>query len=152
MKAIAIVTKLDSEGKQGGVSEPGWAGPWSARSSPQSSFQKKVVHEGDGALFLSKSSTSRRLAEAQAGLFQVEMFVQVPAAGGFGCYLKSGDKPWASDGPIWGAGDGKFGVLGDDEKRTRTSSLLASYPAHGRPSSRPSLPSSSSKMSWSVAR
>jgi hypothetical protein len=44
------------------------------------------------------------------------MFVQVPAGGGFVCYLKNGSKPWTSDGPVWSAGDGKFWVLGDDDK------------------------------------
>jgi hypothetical protein len=107
---------LDSEGKQGGVGEPGWAGPWSTPSSPQFSFQSKVVYEGDGALYLSQGGGHRQLAAAQAGRFQVEMFVQVPAGGGFLCYLKNGGKPWTADGPVWNAGDGKFGVLGDDEK------------------------------------
>jgi serine/threonine protein kinase len=107
---------LDSEGKQGGVGEPGWAGPWSTPSSPRFSFQRKVAHEGDGALFLSKGSADRRLAEAQGGQFQVEMFVQVPAGGGFICYLKNGGKPWAGDGPVWNVSDGKFGVLNDDDK------------------------------------
>jgi serine/threonine protein kinase len=111
---------LDSEGKKGGAGEPGWAGPWSTPSSPQVSFQKKVVHEGDGALYLSKGSTDRRLAEALGGQFQVEMFVQVPAGGGFLCYLKNGAAPWAGDGPVWNVGDGKFGVLGDDEKLRAT--------------------------------
>jgi hypothetical protein len=108
---------LDSKGKQGGAGEPGWAGPWSTPSSPQFSFQKKVTHEGDGALYMSKASTDRRLAEALGGQFRVELFVQVPAGGGFVCYLKNGSKPWTSDGPVWSAGDGKFWVLGDDKFR-----------------------------------
>ena len=107
---------LDSAGKQGGVGEPGWARPWSTRSSPRFSFQKKVVYEGDGALHMSKGSADRKLVEALGGRFQVEMRVQVPAGGGFICYWKNGSRPWASDGPVWSAGDGKFGVLGDDDK------------------------------------
>jgi hypothetical protein len=101
---------LDSEGKQGGAGEPGWAGPWSTPSSPRFSFQKKVVHEGDGALYMSKGGADRRLAEAQRGSFLAEMFVQVPERGGFLCYLNNAGVPFR-DGPVWTVKDGKFLVL-----------------------------------------
>jgi uncharacterized protein involved in high-affinity Fe2+ transport len=101
---------LDSEGKQGGAGEPGWAGPWSRPSSPKFSFQKKVVHEGDGALYMSKEGADRRLAEVQRGSFGVEMFVQVPERGGFLCYLNNAGLPFR-DGPVWTVKDGKFLVL-----------------------------------------
>src|SRR6202011_2622687 len=90
---------LDSEGKQGGVGEPGWAGPWSTPSSPKFSFQQKVVHEGDGALYMSEEGADRRLAEAQRGSFGVEMFVQAPEGGGFLCYLNNAGLPF-HDGPV----------------------------------------------------
>jgi hypothetical protein len=101
---------LNSEGRQGGAGEPGWAGPWSTPSSPRFTFQTKVVHEGDGALYLSQAGADRRLAEAQRGVFQVEMFVQVPAGGGFACYLKNGDGPFR-DGPVWSVNDQQFRVM-----------------------------------------
>jgi hypothetical protein len=76
-----------------------------------------VVHEGDGALYLSKGGGDRRLAEAQRGEFQVEMFVQVPEGGGSGCYLKNGTGAFR-DGPVWAARDGKFWVMdGNDNWR-----------------------------------
>jgi len=100
---------LDSEGTQGGTGEPGWAEPWSSLSSSRFSFQKKVVQEGDGALFMSKGA-DRRLAEAQQGEFQVEMFIQVPAEGGMACYLKNGSGPFR-DGPVWNVGNGSFRVM-----------------------------------------
>src|SRR5262249_43127379 len=43
--------------------------------------------------------------------------------GGFICYLKNGAAPWAGDGPVWNVGDGKFGVLGDDDKWRATGFL-----------------------------
>jgi serine/threonine protein kinase len=101
---------LESEGKQGGAGEPGWAGPWSTPSSPKFAFQKKVVHEGDGALYMSQEGADRRLAEAQRGSFGVEMFVQVPERGGFLCYLNNAGVPFR-DGPVWTVKDGKFLVL-----------------------------------------
>jgi hypothetical protein len=101
---------LDGEGKQGGAGEAGWAGPWSTPSSPQFSFQKKVIHEGDGALYMSKTGADRRLAEARRGLFRVEMFVQVPERGGLVCYLKNSDGAFR-DGPVWAVKDDQFRVM-----------------------------------------
>jgi hypothetical protein len=101
---------LGSEGKQGGSGEVGWAGPWSTPSSPRFSFQKKVVYEGDGALYLSNGGGDRRLAEAQTEKFQVEMFVQAPDGGGVLCYLNKDGKPFR-DGPVWAVKDGRFRVL-----------------------------------------
>ena len=101
---------LDCEGKQGGAGEPGWAGPWSTLSAPGFSFQKKVIHEGDGALYMCKEGADRQLAEAQRGQFQVEMFIQVPERGGTGCYLKNGSGAFR-DGPVWSVGTGSFRVM-----------------------------------------
>ena len=101
---------LDSEAMAGGDREPGWAGPWSTLSSPRFSFQKKLVYEGDGALFICKEGADRQLAEAQRGQFQVEMFIQVPDRGGTGCYLKNGSGAFR-DGPVWSVGKGSFRVM-----------------------------------------
>ena len=44
---------LDIPNREGGIGEPGWAGPWLAH--PRATFQSKVVFEGDGALYLEGS-------------------------------------------------------------------------------------------------
>jgi eukaryotic-like serine/threonine-protein kinase len=107
---------LDSDGKQGGIGEPGWAGPWTALSSSRFSFQKKVVYEGDGALYMSNEGADRRLAEAQRGQFQVEMLVQVPEGGKLVCYLKKESDP-LRDGPVWEVSGAKFYVMDGENKR-----------------------------------
>jgi hypothetical protein len=104
---------LDTNNRVGGIGEPGWAGPW-APVHPAATFQKKVVFEGDGALYLTGEDNvgpgySRRLAEPQRGVFQVELYVQVPAGARFSVYLKNGEMAF-HEGPVWNVGDGKFQV------------------------------------------
>src|SRR5260370_37371232 len=41
---------LDVPNREGGLGEPGWKGPWSANADAV--YQRKVVFEGDGALYL----------------------------------------------------------------------------------------------------
>jgi hypothetical protein len=104
---------LSTNNRVGGIGEPGWAGPWKP-VDPAVTFQKKVVFEGDGALYLTGVDNvgpglSRQLAEAQRGVFQVELRVQVPDGARFTVYLKNGDQG-SHDGPCWNVGDGKFQV------------------------------------------
>jgi hypothetical protein len=105
---------LDASNKQGGTGEPGWDGLWAAH--PSATFQRKVVFEGDGALYLKGSPNvgpnyGRRLAEAQTGRFQVEYRVQVPA--GSVCSLqfwKDRHSIPEEAGPVCGVHQGRFYV------------------------------------------
>jgi hypothetical protein len=106
---------LDASNRTGGEGEPGWAGPWLAH--PKATFQSKVVFEGDGALYLQGSPNfgpnyGRQLARAQAGKFQVEHRVQVPAGSNFGAYVWQQPRGADFSGPNWGVRDGWFGVYG----------------------------------------
>lgn len=102
---------LNTSGKIGGLGEPGWAGPWTP-AHPAITFQKKVVFEGDGACHVTGVDNvgpgfSRRLAEPQRGVFQVELHMQVPEGGRVVVYLKNENHY----GPNWQVQDGKFQVL-----------------------------------------
>jgi hypothetical protein len=104
---------LGTGNRVGGLGEPGWAGPWSP-VDPAVTFQKEVVFEGDGALYLTGEDNvgpgfSRQLAEPQRGVFDVEMHVQVPVGARFTVYLKNGNQAF-HDGPVWSVTDGKFQV------------------------------------------
>jgi hypothetical protein len=98
--------------KQGGASEPGWENPWPA--SPKATFQDKVVHEGDGALFLSATvNYGRRLKQSLKGKFEVEQFVRIPDDGGLTAYVWR--KPQET-GPMWRIAEGKIKALAGDQK------------------------------------
>jgi hypothetical protein len=104
---------LGSNNRVGGLGEPGWAGPWSP-AGPAVTFQKEVVFEGDGALYLTGEDNIgpgfwRQLAEPQRAVFDVEMHVQVPVGARFTVYLKNGNQP-SHEGPVWFVTDGKFQV------------------------------------------
>jgi serine/threonine protein kinase len=107
---------LDTPNRDGGDGEPGWKGPWLAH--PDAVFQSKVVFEGDGALRIFGRPNFgpnylRQLAQAQAGKFQVEFYLQLEAGGSIGGYLWQ-DRHGGADrsGPTWGAGGGRFSVWG----------------------------------------
>lgn len=103
---------LGAKGKPGGEGEPGWAGPWPAADGVI--YQKDVVFEGDGAMFMSGTAgTTRRLKVAHDDVFQVEQHVQVPADGNFTGYIK---KSQDVTGPMWKVQEGKFLILDGDEK------------------------------------
>ncbi len=105
---------LEARGKQGGAGEPGWAGPWEP-ASPQAVFQKKVVFEGDGALYLTNTGVTRRLSEPQQGRFLVEQYVQIPKDGGVQSYI-SNPGGFRSDGAVWTVFKGKFLAFDGDGK------------------------------------
>jgi hypothetical protein len=105
---------LNTRGKKGGTGEPGWAAPWGPLS-PDVHFQKAVVFEGDGALFLTRTGLTRHLKKPQTGVFWVEQHVQVPPDGGVQCYVRNGEGP-QRDGPIWKVADGKFSAFATEGK------------------------------------
>ena len=85
--------------REGGVGEPGWAGPWAAH--PDAVFQSKVVFEGDGALHLKGRPNfgpnyGRQLAQPQTGRFQLEYRLQMPA--GSNCGFGIGQDPSTKGG------------------------------------------------------
>jgi WD40 repeat protein len=105
---------LGTSGKSGGAGERGWAGPW-LPAHPAITYQKQVVFEGDGALHLTGVDNvgpgfSRKLAEPQQGVFQVEMHVQVPAGGIVTAYLNHGNQP-GRHGPVWQVQGGQFQLV-----------------------------------------
>ena len=96
-----------------GQGEPGWAEPWSA--SPQVTFQKEVVHEGDGAAYLIGTvNFGRQLLAPQTGVFRVEQYVRVPTGGGLAAYIWR-ERNGSTTGPMWRVRDGKFGVMNGNE-------------------------------------
>jgi hypothetical protein len=103
---------LGVSNRAGGRGEPGWAEAWPP--SPNATFVKDVVYEGDGALHLRGTvNYGRRLQQPLPSLFRVEQYIRVPAGGGVACYIwrvRDGD----TTGPMWYAKDGKFRVLDGD--------------------------------------
>jgi tetratricopeptide (TPR) repeat protein len=103
--------RLSASNRTGGQGEPGWAGPWPAE--PSARFQRDVVFEGDGALYLTGTvNYFRRLAEPQTGRFSVEQMVRLPEGGDVKCYLwkKEGAAEQVT-GPMWAASRGEFAVM-----------------------------------------
>jgi hypothetical protein len=105
-EAYTVIAQAAFNGGQGGAKEAGWAGPW-APASPQASFQKKVVFEGDAALHLTNTGVTRHLSKPLQGQFIVEQHVRVPTGGGVIAYVRNGEEA-RRDGPIWRVADGKF--------------------------------------------
>jgi hypothetical protein len=103
---------LGKRNRQGGKGEPGWATLWPA--TEKAIFQKEVVFEGDGALYLvGTTGYARRLKKAQDSALQVEQHVQIPADGDLTVYLR---KTAGDAGPMWKVSEGKFRVLEGDER------------------------------------
>jgi hypothetical protein len=104
----------------GGDSEPGWTGPWP--KDPAATFQSKIVHEGDGALYLTGAANvgpnyRRQLAQVQTGAFEVEHQVLVPVGSSLAGYVwRDLDGGAEKSGPNWGVRDGKFYVCDGDGK------------------------------------
>ena len=104
---------LEVNNREGGIGEPGWAGPWPKH--PAATFQKKVVFEGDGALYLTGAPNigpnyARYLTAPQTESFQLDYHVQVPAGSSLATYLQGDPKPGHNTGPNWGIGQGRFSV------------------------------------------
>lgn len=100
---------LDMPNREGGIGEPGWAGPWPAHQDAV--FQSKVVREGDGALYLKGRPNvgpnyARQFAKPQTGRFQVEYHVQVPTGSSFAGYVWQHPRGADFSGPNWGVRDG----------------------------------------------
>jgi hypothetical protein len=106
--------KLGARGEPGGLGEPGWEGPW--MTSPNATYQRDVVFEGDGALQLTGPSgdATRYLDRPQKGAIQIEQMVRVPKGSQVLCHVLGtgrGPNPAEHTGPMWQAGEGKFLVL-----------------------------------------
>jgi len=104
---------LDKTNVLGGDGEPGWASPWFP--SPNATFQKDVVFEGDGALHLTGTvNYGRRLQAPQTGVVRVEQYIRVPKGGDICGYVFKGGEITNNTGPQWTAGNGKFRVMNGD--------------------------------------
>ena len=104
---------LDKTNVMGGGGEPGWASPWFP--SPNATFQKDVVFEGDGALHLTGTvNYGRRLLAPQTGVVRVEQYIRLPKGGDIAGYVLKGGEITSNTGPQWTAGNGKFRVMNGD--------------------------------------
>jgi DNA-binding beta-propeller fold protein YncE len=107
---------LNKTNVAGGKGEPGWADYWPA--NPNARFQKEIVFEGDGALYLTGSPSigtnySRTLKRPLSGTFQVEQYVRLPKGGSVFEYVNEGK----GTGPMWSVkADNYFRVLNGDER------------------------------------
>jgi hypothetical protein len=92
---------------QAGAGEPGWESNWAVNEKVK--YQKDVVQEGDGALFLSNASnTNRKLAIPYTGQVRLEQYVQIPENGDLKVYC---DQKQDNTAAMWLATDGKFWVI-----------------------------------------
>lgn len=93
-----------------GAGEAGWSGTWSVTSGPMtnSTVQNAVTFEGDGALFIERTSnTFRQWAAPQSGLFQVDQYLRFTADSRTVVYLfdesLGGINQIDSHGVVWSA-------------------------------------------------
>ena len=112
-------------GQQPGQGEPGWAGAW--RVDDKITYQKEIVQEGDGAMFITGTTVAlRQLAVPMRGKVEVEQFVRLPAGGDVKAYI---GKDEGASGPMWMAFDGKFYVIdGNGEQFAQQDSAIADVP------------------------
>lgn len=112
-------------GQQPGQGEPGWAGAW--KVDDKITYQKDVVQEGDGAMFITGTMAAvRQLAVPMRGKVEIEQYVRLPAGGDVKAYV---GKDEGATGPMWMAFDGKFRVIdGNGEQFAQQDSAVADMP------------------------
>lgn len=116
---------LGVSGQQPGEGEPGWAGAW--KVDDKITYQKDVVQEGDGAMFIIGTMVAvRQLAVPLKDKVEVEQYVRLPPGGDVKAYV---GKDEGATGPMWMAFDGKFYVIdGNGEQFAQQNSIAADVP------------------------
>ena len=115
-----------------GAGEVGWLGTWAVLSGPiaNATVQDEITKEGDGALYLQRTTnTRRRWADPQSGVFVVEQHLRFTENSRTVIYLFDGSLgglPNGAQGPVWaafpdgsvvvidGTGDGCFSCPTED--------------------------------------